>query len=124
MISKDIVLRIHSKLIQEFGGTDGIREKELLESAINRPFGGFGDSEFYPSPEEKAAAIIESIINNHPFLDGNKRTGYALMRLILVMNGKDIEAGEDEKYDFVIKIASGKLDFEQILSWIREKLKS
>ena len=97
MISKKQVLKIHAKLIEEFGGKAGIRDEELLEAAILRPFGGFGDEEFYPSPEEKAAAIIESIVKNHPFLDGNKRTGYTLMRLILMSANRDIEANEDEK---------------------------
>jgi death-on-curing protein len=96
--------------------------KNLVESAINRPFGGFGDTAFYPSPEEKAAAILESIVKNHPFLDGNKRTGYALMVVILAQNGRGIAAMEDEKYDFVIEVASGMLDFEQIVEWIRTHL--
>lgn len=122
MISKDFALRIHARLIQEFGGTDGLRDVDLLESALSRPFGGFGDTEFYPSPEEKATAIGESIIKNHPFSDGNKRTGYALMGVILSQSNLDIEASEDEKYDFVIQIASGELAFEQIVAWIKARL--
>ncbi|MDX1941940.1 MAG: type II toxin-antitoxin system death-on-curing family toxin [Saprospiraceae bacterium] len=95
MISREIIFKIHSRLIQEFGGTDGLRDAYLLDAAINRPFGGLGDAEFYPLIEEKAAAIVESIVKNHPILDGNKRTGYALMSLMLERNGKEIAATED-----------------------------
>lgn len=67
---------------------------------------------------DKSAAVIESIVRNHPFIDGNKRTGYTLMRLLLLSDGFNIKATEDEKYDFVIKIANGELTFEQIKNWI------
>ena len=115
------VLVIHQVLIQEFGGVQGIRDENGLKSAIERPFSGFGKDEFYPSPEEKAGAILESVVKNHPFIDGNKRTGYVLMRLVLMAFDKDVIATQDEKYDFVIAIASGKLDFQQILTWITHK---
>lgn len=88
-----------------------------------RPFSGFGETEFYPSPEEKAAAILESVVKNHPFIDGNKRTGYVLMRLLLLEYGQDLEATGDEKYDFVIAVASGKMIFAEIVDWIRQKTK-
>lgn len=118
MISIKEVLIIHQLAVKKFGGINGVRDLPLLESAINRPFATFGQQELYPTPVEKAAAIIESIVKNHPFGDGNKRTGYILMRLILLKNGKDIIATQEEKYDFVIKIAEGKLDYDEIKSWI------
>lgn len=71
---------------------------------------------------DQSAAIIESIVKNHPFHDGNKRTGYTLMRLHLLNNGLDINASEDEKYNFVISIASGRIDFDQIKQWIEKKI--
>ena len=92
MIDLQEVFEIHQVLIQEFGGSQGVRDEGLLKSAIERPFSGFGETEFYPTPEEKASAILESVIKNHPFIDGNKRTGYVLMRLILMQFGKDIVA--------------------------------
>ena len=116
------VLAIHKILIEEFGGTDGIRDPDGLDAAIKRPFATFDGQELYPTPVAKAAAILESIVKNHPFLDGNKRTGYTLMRLLLLENGQDIEAPEDEKYEFIIRIATGALDFEEILQWIEKKL--
>ena len=124
MIDYQEVLEIHQVLIYEFGGLHGVRDEKGLRSAIERPFSGFGDEEFYPGPEEKAGAILESIVKNHPFIDGNKRTGYVLMRLLLMNYGKDIQASQDDKYDFVIAVASGKLEFLQIVSWIKERVTS
>ena len=106
MISKKDALNIHNILIEQFGGGQGIRDEAALESALARPYSTFDSQELYPSPEEKAAAIIESILINHPFIDGNKRTGYVLMRLILMNFGKDISAMEEEKYESVIGVAA------------------
>jgi death on curing protein len=75
-------------------------------------------NDIYPSILENAAALIESILINHPFIDGNKRSGYVLMRLLLLQNGYDVKASQQEKYDFVISIASGQLKFEDIVNWL------
>ena len=123
MISIEEVLIIHEILIENFGGSKGIRDHDLLESAIQRPFQTFEKRELYPSPVDKAAAIIESVVKNHPFIDGNKRTGYTLMRLVLLHHNQDLTASEDEKYNFVIQIANNKLTFEQIQNWILRHLK-
>lgn len=122
-MDKKEILQIHKLLIAQFGGLEGVREESLLESALKRPFSGFGEREFYPSPEEKAAAVLESVVKNHPFVDGNKRTGYVLMRLILLQYQKDVDASQGEKYNFVIQVASSTIDFEQIVAWIRQKIK-
>ena len=118
MISLEEVLKIHNILIEKFGGSPGIRNRELLESSIGRPFSTFDSIDLYPTPIDKGAAIIESIVKNHPFIDGNKRTGYTLLRLFLLNEGLDIKATEDEKYDFVMKIAEGKSTFDEIKTWI------
>ena len=76
MIDINEVEKIHDILLENFGGAKGIRDKGALESAINRPYQTFDGQELYPSPIDKAAAIFESIISNHPFIDGNKRTAY------------------------------------------------
>ena len=122
MMTLKEVLIIHQLLIEEFGGSDGVRDMTLLESAIQRPYATFDQQELYPTPTDKAAALIESIVKNHPFSDGNKRTGYVLMRLILMKSKLDIQATEDEKYDFVISIAEGKIDIEAIKAWIDKHL--
>ena len=78
MISEKEALEIHAILLERFGGSSGVRDHALLDSALNRPFQTFDGNELYPSPIEKAAAMLESIVKNHPFIDGNKRTGYVL----------------------------------------------
>jgi len=118
MILLEDVLSIHEFLINKFGGSHGIRDVGLLNSALARPFQTFDGVDLHKSHLEKAAALIESIVTNHPFIDGNKRTAYVLMRLYLLENGLDIKATQDEKYEFVISIASGNVSFEQIVEWI------
>mgnify|MGYP003715847691 CR=1 FL=1 len=119
MITVELVLGIHRVLIRRYGGHPGLRDESGLKSAIARPYQTFDGKDLYASSVEKAAAIIESIVVNHPFMDGNKRTGYVLMRILLLEDGKTLNAEEDEKYDFVIRIASGKLSYDQILEWIK-----
>ena len=118
MISVKEAEEIHKILIDTFGGSHGIRDTGSLDSALARPFQTYGNNELYPTPIVKAAALIESILINHPFIDGNKRTGYVLMRIFLLTNGVDINATQEEKYDFVINIASGKTNFEEIANWL------
>jgi death on curing protein len=122
MITLSQAGQIHTILIDRFGGARGIRDQRGLLSALARPFQTFEGKELYETVIEKAAALIESILQNHPFVDGNKRTGYVLMRLMLLENGYDIEASEDEKYDFVIAIASGDIRYEAIVKWLNQYL--
>ena len=91
MINIELVINLHGILIDKFGGIHGVRDFNALESAINRPFMTFDQKELYPSQIDKAAALIESIISNHPFIDGNKRIGYVLMRYFLSENDLDIK---------------------------------
>lgn len=123
MISIKEVEIIHNILIDKFGGAKGIRDFGLLESALARPFATFDGTDLYPSPIEKAAAIMESIVINHPFIDGNKRTAYTFMRLILLEYKLDIVASQEEKYKFVIAASKGDYKFEEIKSWIASNLK-
>ena len=123
MIELKVVLNIHDILIDKFGGIKGIRDQGLLESAINRPHATFDNTELYPSLPEKAAAILESVLINHPFIDGNKRTAYVLMRLILLEGGYDIEAKQDEKYEMVISVSTGTMRFDEIRNWIQSRIK-
>ena len=118
MIKLDQAIGIHQVLIEKFGGASGIKDPGALEAALNRPYATFDLKDLYPSPVEKAAAIFESILINHPFIDGNKRTGYVLMRLTLMEGGLDIKASQKEKYEFVIQVSEGKLDISRIKDWI------
>jgi len=119
MISIKEVEIIHNILIDKFGGSKGIRDIGLLESALGRPFATFDSKDLYPNPIEKAAAILESVVINHPFIDGNKRTAYTLMRLLLLENSLDILATQEEKYDFVISASKGEFRFEEIKEWLQ-----
>lgn len=124
MITLEDAIHIQSTLIERFGGMNGLRDKKLLESALMRPYQTFDNTDLYPSPSEKATAIIESILINHPFIDGNKRFGFVAMRLILMNNNQDIQASENNKYNFVINIAKGEFKYDQILEWINKQLVS
>lgn len=117
------VLAIHELQISVFGGSLGLRDQGLLEAALSRPLQTFDGSELYPSLEEKAAALLESIVVNHPFFDGNKRLGYVLMRLVLMEAGKDIKASQEEKFEMVIGVAKGELKAADIAIWLRERMK-
>ncbi|NLN26251.1 MAG: type II toxin-antitoxin system death-on-curing family toxin [Bacteroidetes bacterium] len=122
MIQLKEVINIHNILIDKFGGIKGVRDKGLLESAIYRPFSTFGNQDLYPTPSDKAAAILESILINHPFMDGNKRTAYVLMRLILIENGFDLNEEQEEKYKMVIAASKGDMRFDDIKKWIQVRL--
>jgi death on curing protein len=123
MIDINEVEKIHDILIENFGGAKGIRDRGILESAINRPYQTFDGQELYPSPIDKAAAIFESLISNHPFIDGNKRTAYVMMRLVLKEGKMDINLTQDQKFDFVIKAAKGEFTYDQIRTWIKINLR-
>jgi death-on-curing protein len=120
MITVKDTIKIQEILVEKFGGKKGIRDLGALESAISRTYATFNTVKLYPTPIEKAVAIIESIIVNHPFVDGNKRAGYVLTRLQLLKEGYDINATEEEKYSFVIGIASGEIKTVQIRVWLQE----
>jgi len=123
MIPLKEVEYIHKLLIDTFGGSHGVRDLSALLSALARPFQTFDNKELYPTPIDKAASLLESIVSNHPFIDGNKRTAYVLARLFLLQNRMDIKASQQDKYEFVMSIASGKMRFEEILSWIEKHSK-
>lgn len=115
-----VVEEIHDILIEKFGGAKGIRDRAILESAIHRPYQTFDGIDLYPTPIDKASAIFESIISNHPFIDGNKRIAYVIMRLVLNENKYDISVDQNVKYDFVIGAARGELKFDGIRLWIEK----
>lgn len=122
MIHLKDALNIHNILIDRFGGGKGVRDKGALEASLARPFSTFDNVELYPSPIEKASAVLESIVINHPFVDGNKRTGYVLMRLILLENGLDINSSQEDKYEMVIGVSKGELRIDDIQAWLSARV--
>ena len=112
---------LHQNIVEVSGGSPGLRDKGLLESAVYRPQATFGGKDLYPDIFSKVAALGHSIIKNHPFLDGNKRTGFEAMRLMLRMNGRDVKASETVKFQFVLAIATGGLSEEKIAAWLKDR---
>ena len=112
------VLAIHDDLMKRYGGAFGIRDHGLLESALFRPQTGY-----YHDLTEQAAALWESLSQNHPFVDGNKRTAFAATYTFLLINGMQIKASSVDTEFFVLHLyASGTFDFENIVSWLRNNL--
>lgn len=117
MILLEDVLRLHSLSLQYYGGKDGIREMDMLQSAIGRPFQTFGGEELYPTLFEKASALLESLVKNHPFIDGNKRTGFLVYMTFLRENNYWIHVEKEIMYEFIIGVAEGRNGYQEILSW-------
>jgi death-on-curing protein len=109
------VLAIHWQQISEYGGDPGLRDKGLLESAVFRPQVGY-----YAGVLDEAAALMESLMNNHPFVDGNKRVAFSATHAFLLVNGYDLRVDPTEAYEFVMTgVAKGEFRFGKILEWIR-----
>ena len=109
---------LHSMVIKQSGGIDGIRDNGLLDSALNAPFQSFNNEELYPSIQGKAARLCYSIINNHPFIDGNKRTGILVMLIFLKVNHVIIQCQDKDIIDLGVGIAGGQYDLSYIMKWI------
>ncbi len=118
MIDIQTVESIHNILIDKFGGSKGIRDIGALEASLARPYATFDQKELYPTSIDKAAAVFESVIINHPFVDGNKRIAYVLMRILLMADKLDIVASQNEKYTFVIGASKGEIRFDEIKIWL------
>lgn len=121
LISKEQVLKIHSSLIKETGGIDGMRDESLLDSALNLPFQTFDSKELYPELSGKAAQLSFSIIKNHPFLDGNKRIGVHIMLVFLALNNVKLSYTQKELIDFGLKVADSSLSKDDLKNWIQKK---
>ena len=117
-LTKNQILKMHTELIKATGGTDGLRDESLLDSALNAPFQGFGETDAYPSIQQKAARLGFGLIKNHAFIDGNKHIGVHVMLVFLMVNGIELSYTQEELSDMVLKIASGELSFENMLKWI------
>lgn len=120
MISIDQVMVLHQKIIDVTGGKNGIRDKNLLESALNNAFATFDSIELYQSIEEKCANICFAIIKNHPFIDGNKRLGIYIMLILLDHNNINIEFEQNELVGLGLGIAESRYDQKSIFNWIKK----
>ena len=119
------IIKLHNSLISKTGGMDGVRDKNLLDSAIKSPFQTFDGKELYPDLYDKASQLCYSLIENHPFADGNKRIGVHLTLLFLKINNEELKYTQKELIDFGFNIASGKISRDNIKTWLlkhRKKL--
>ena len=115
------VLELHRRIIETSGDSIGLSNRSGLESAVEQPRSGTFDGQyFYPTVIEKAAALCFSLIQNHPFVDGNKRVGHAAMEIFLKRNGYEIDATEDIQEEIILGVASGDVSREQLVSWLGE----
>lgn len=122
-LSVETVERIHDRLLAQSGGTTGIRDRGALLSAVAQPEMGVGDDEFYPTLAAKAAALCYSLVRNHPFIDGNKRIGFAAADVFLRRNGMKLVAPVDEAERIVLALASGEVSREALQAWMEGYLK-
>lgn len=116
------VLEIYSQVMEQSGGGVGIHNLGALESAVAQPRMTFNGEELYPTIVEKASALGFSLVQNHPFMDGNKRAGHAAMEVFLMLNNYEISAGADEQVEIVIRVASGKMDRNMFTEWLRNHI--
>jgi death-on-curing protein len=122
-INKEFVIYWHEKTIKDSGGTLGLLNDDLLESALNAPFQTFDNKELYPTVFEKAARYAYGLIKNHPFADGNKRIGVLVMQLYLFCNGIKLTCNNQKLIDFGLSLAKGDLSYEQTLEWVLNNTK-
>ncbi len=120
MMELEEILFYHQQSIEKYGGSKGIRDEGALQSAIERPYATFGGIDLYPTAFHKSAAILESIIKNHPFVDGNKRTALLSAAALLLSHHYELIANENDIYNKIIEIASSHLEFDNIVEWIKE----
>ena len=122
-LTAEQVLFIHARLIEETGGEHGVRDLGLLQAAVARPQATFDGEELYPDVFAKAAALMESLVNNHPFLDGNKRTGIAAAALFLALNGVQLTASNPQVVEFTMQVAQSQSDVATMTRWLQQHCK-
>ncbi|MBR7178395.1 MAG: type II toxin-antitoxin system death-on-curing family toxin [Oscillospiraceae bacterium] len=118
--SKEKVKLLHKMIAQETGGSVGIRDEGLLDSALEAAFSGFAGQEFYPTKEEKGARLGYNLISNHAFVDGNKRIGMYVMLTFLEVNGIRMDCTNEDVATVGLAVAAGSMGYEELLTWVRE----
>ena len=117
------VVELHRRILQASGGASGIRDLGALDSAVAQPKATFGGVDLYPTAVEKAAALCFSLVQNHPFVDGNKRVGHAAMETFLILNGAEIYAPVDDQERLMLDFAAGRIDRSHLTDWLRHHLR-
>ena len=117
-LSKKQILMLHTQLILQTGGSEGVRDYNLLDSALETPFQSFGGDELYPTIQAKAARLGYGLIKNHCMIDGNKRIGTHAMLVFLALNGIELKYMQKELYETILDVAAGKIEYEDLLQWV------
>ena len=117
-LSKEQILMLHTQLIQQTGGSDGVRDYNLLDLALETPFQSFGGDELYPTIQAKAARLGYGLIKNHCMIDGNKRIGTHAMLVFLALNGIELKYTQKELYETILDVAAGNIEYEGLLQWV------
>ena len=117
-LSKEQILMLHTQLIQQTGGSDGVRDYNLFDSALETPFQSFGGDELYPTIQAKAARLGYGLIKNHCMIDGNKRIGTHAMLVFLALNGIELRYTQKELYETILDVAAGNIEHEDLWKWI------
>lgn len=119
LLTLEQVLKLHQRIIEQSGGGIGIRDKGILESALAQPEMSYGGQDLYLTLIEKVSALGFSLINNHPFIDGNKRIGHAAIEVTLLMNGYEIKADVDTQEAVILAVAASEMNRESFLEWLK-----
>jgi death-on-curing protein len=116
------ILELHRRIIEQSGGSVGVRDRAALASSVAQPFQTYAGDELYPTLAHKAAALGFFLISNHPFIDGNKRIGHAALEVTLMLNGCELAASVDDQERTIIEVASGTLSREQFTNWVLARI--
>lgn len=116
------IIELHRRVVDQSGGATGLRDIGRLESAIAQPRMTFGGQDLYPTLIEKAGALCFSLVQNHSFVDGNKRVGHAAIEVFLVLNGYEIQATVDEQEELILGVASGQVSRESLIEWLTDHI--
>ena len=121
-LSREQILMLHHQLIERYGGSHGIRDEGMLDSALSAPFQSFGETDFYPTTQEKAVRLAYGLVMNHPFHNGNKRIGALAMLTMLDLNHISLKTNSAELTEVFLQLASGVLKEKDLLAWVLSKM--
>ena len=121
-LSKDQILLLHDKLIERYGGSYGVRDDGLLDSAVNAPFQSFDGNDFFPTVTDKAVRLCIGLVRNHPFIDGNKRIGALALLTNLDLNKYQFRISNAELSSVILDLAAGKINDEYLLQWVMDRI--
>ena len=118
VLQKSHIVMLHAQLIEATGGSHGIRDEGMLESALATPFQSYEGIQAYPSLQQKAARLCYGLVKNHPFIDGNKRIGAHAMLVFLALNGIQLTYTQEELIDVILAVAASEAGYESLLRWL------